>query len=283
MTVSIGNTIRDAAEELRVAGINQPRLEAVLLLSHTLGCDRTFLIAHDDRALTAEQSQIFAAFVSRRAAGAPLQYITGQQGFFKFDFEVTPDVLIPRPETELIVEAVLDLFPSNAEFNFADVGTGSGCIAISILHERPQSRATAIDTSEKALEVAGRNAETHNVIDRLRLVRSDLFKGVLEHQLFHLIVSNPPYVPDGELNTLQREVQREPRSALAGGADGLDVIRRLLGETPQNLHAGGYLVFEFGINQDAGIRELLAGMVWELIEIRRDLQQIPRTIVLRKR
>src|SRR5262245_10756706 len=145
MDVSIARAIQVAADQLRSSGVNEPRLDAALLLSHALGCPRDFLIAHDDRALSPEQLRMFTAFVSRRAGGEPLQYITGHQEFFKLDFKVRPDVLIPRPETELIVEAALDLFSTNAEFNFADVGTGSGCIAISILHERRRSRATAID------------------------------------------------------------------------------------------------------------------------------------------
>jgi release factor glutamine methyltransferase len=191
--------------------------------------------------------------------------------------------LIPRPETELLVEAVLELFPNNINFTFADVGTGSGCIAISILSERQFSRATAIDKSDRALKVAAKNAERHQVIDRLHPVRSDLFHCLPNDEVFDLIVSNPPYVPDGELSALQREVQREPPTALAGGADGLDLIRRLLEEAPLRLRAGGYLIFEFGINQDEAITELVSGSVWELMETRRDLQQIPRTIILKKK
>jgi release factor glutamine methyltransferase len=280
--VSIATAVNEAAQKLRAHGVSEPRLEAALLLSHTIGRDRVFLIAHDNQVLSREQSETFAVFVSRRAAGEPLQYITGHQEFFKLDFEVTPDVLIPRPETELIVEAVLELFPRNIDVTFADVGTGSGCIAISILHERPDASAMAIDQSVQALKVAEKNAERHQVRDRMRLVQAHLFRGLPQPEIFNLIVSNPPYVPDGELSSLQREVQREPRPALAAGAEGLDVIRRLLEEAPRHLHAGGYLIFEFGINQDKAIGELVTGTVWELIEMRRDLQQIPRTIILRR-
>ncbi len=283
MDISIAKAIQEASETLRLAAVDGPRLEAALLLGHTLGSDRAFLIAHDDQALTPEQWRTFSAFVSRRAAGEPLQYITGHQEFFKLDFEVTPDVLIPRPETELIVEAVLELFPHDVEFRFADVGTGSGCIAISILHERQQAQVDAIDQSELALRVAERNAKRHTVADRFHLVHGNLFQGLAQDQLFELVLSNPPYVPDGELDGLQREVRREPLAALAGGTDGLDVIRRLLGEAPKHLHPRGYLIFEFGINQEAALREAVEESIWELIEIRADLQQIPRTIVLRKR
>jgi release factor glutamine methyltransferase len=280
--LSIATAVNQAAEKLKAHGVSEPRLEAALLLSHTMGRDRGFLIAHDDRILSREQLESLAAFTARRAAGEPLQYITGHQEFFKLDFEVTPDVLIPRPETELIVEAALELFPRNADFTFADVGTGSGCIAISILHERPQARAIAIDQSQQALKVAAKNAERHAVTDRMCLVQADLFRGLPQPEVFNLIVSNPPYVPDGDLSSLQREVRREPQSALAAGAEGLDVIRRVLEEAPLHLHPGGYLIFEFGMNQDKAIGELVTGTIWELIEMRRDLQQIPRTIILRR-
>jgi release factor glutamine methyltransferase len=283
MGASIARAIAEAAAKLDSRGVSHPRLEASLLLEHTIHCDRTFVIGHSDRELSSKELQAFQGFVERRVGGEPLHYITGHQEFFKLDFEVTPDVLVPRPETELIVEAVLSLFPDTSEFTFADVGTGSGCIAISILHERPSAHATAIDKSAKALAVAQRNASRHQVNARLRFTESDLFRALPENESFDLIVSNPPYVPDGELSALQREVQREPQSALAGGADGLDVIRRLLGEAPRHLHTHGYLIFEFGINQDEAIAELVAGNVWELIEVRRDLQQIPRTIILRKK
>jgi release factor glutamine methyltransferase len=283
MGVSIARAITEAAANLDDQGISQPRLEASLLIAHTLQCNRTFVIGHRDRELSNEELQAFHGVVHRRAGGEPLQYITGHQEFFKLDFGVTPDVLIPRPETELIVEAVLGLFPRTAKFTFADVGTGSGCIAISILHERLTAHATALDKSMAALAVAQRNASRHQVIDRLRFIESDLFSAMPQQETFDLIVSNPPYVRDGELNALQREVQREPRTALAGGEDGLDVIRRLLAEAPERLHARGYLIFEFGINQDEAIAELVAGNTWELIEMQRDLQQIPRTIILQKR
>jgi release factor glutamine methyltransferase len=283
MGVSIATVIKEAAEIFRTLGMVEPRLEAGLLLSHTLGQDRTYLIAHSDREISPQQLDTFYNCLSRRAAGEPLQYIVGHQEFFKHSFEVTPDVLIPRPETELIVEIVLDLFPDNARFSFADMGAGSGCIAISILQERPHAQATAIDKSVRALKVVQRNAIRHQVLDRLRLLQSDLFSELGPGEMFDLIVSNPPYIPDGEMSGLQREVQREPRSALAGGSDGLGVVRRLMRDAPHRLKPDGYLIFEFGINQDGAITDLVNQDLWELIEIRRDLQQIPRTIVLRKK
>jgi len=282
MDVSIATALNQAADKLQTQEVDEPRMDAALLLSHTLGRDRTFLIAHDDELLSAEQSRIFDDLVLRRASGEPLQYLTGHQEFFKLDFEVTPDVLIPRPETELIVEAVLELFPQNAEFNFADVGTGSGCIAISILHERAQARATAIDKSARALEVARRNAARHQVTDRLRMLESDLFAALPREETFDLIVSNPPYIQSGALKTLQREVRLEPQSALDGGTDGLTLIRRLLSDAPAFLRARGYLVFEIGFDQEDSLRRIIDQTTWKLGEIRQDLQGLGRTGILRK-
>jgi release factor glutamine methyltransferase len=163
-----------------------------------------------------------------------------------------------------------------------DVGTGSGCLAISILHEHRKTEAIAIDLSTRALQVAERNAERHGVADRLRLLESDLLAALPADQIFDLIVSNPPYVSSDDMEHLQREVQREPRRALDGGRDGLDIVRRLIREASTHLKKGGHLIFEFGLGQDAAIRELVDRDVWELIEVRKDLQQIPRTIILRR-
>ena len=279
----IVTALSEAARTLEANGISEPRLDAGLLMSHVIGRDRGFLVAHPEALMTERQLKQFEEFTDRRAQGEPLQYITGHQEFFKLDFEVTPDVLIPRPETELIVESALRLFQIDTPFMFADIGTGSGCLAISILNECRKARAIAIDTSEQALRVAQRNAERHRVADRLRLIQSDLFDAISVNDTLDLIVSNPPYVSEGEMKTLQREVQREPRSALAGGNDGLALIRRLLLNAPGYLKREGYLIFEFGINQDVTIRDLLDREVWKLIEIRNDLQQIPRTLVLQKK
>src|SRR5207253_11171329 len=158
MAASIGTVLNEATRTLDANGISEPRLDAGVLMTHVIECDRAFIITHTDDPITEQQLKQFEEFVSRRAQGEPLQYITGHQEFFKLDFEVTPDVLIPRPETELIVEQVLDLFQSDALFAFADIGTGSGCLAISILHEFQNAHATAIDFSERALQVAQRNA-----------------------------------------------------------------------------------------------------------------------------
>ena len=283
--MTIHDLVQGARDRFMEAGINAnlASLDAEVLARNVLGWDRARFITERYEPATSSFLLNFEHVVARRVRREPISYITGRREFWGLDFVVSPAVLVPRPETELIVEAVLELFPKDTEFSFADVGTGSGCIAISILDVRPRSRAIAIDQSERALRVAEKNAERNGVIDRLRLVHADLFHGLPQPGVFNLIVSNPPYVPNGELKSLQREVQREPPAALAGGADGLDVIRRLMDEAPQHLHANGYLVFEFGINQDDAITELASERVWDPVEVRRDLQQIPRMIILRKK
>lgn len=282
MSVTIKKAVGDGAETLARNSVAEPRSEASLLLMHLLNCDRTFLITHSERILSADQLKQFRSLVSRRAQGEPLQYLTGHQEFFKLDFELTRDVLIPRPETELIVEVGLELLKHEPTPTFADIGTGSGCIAISLLHELPNARAVAVDLSPAALAVATKNAERHQVINRLRLVESDLFSTLDSRERFDVIVSNPPYVPVNDLTDLQREVRHEPQAALDGGADGLAVIRRLLNDAPKFLRSAGYLVFEIGIDQADAIKRMLDQTAWELIEIRNDLQGIPRTVVLRR-
>lgn len=278
--LSISGAIRAGAQRLAEAAVAEPRREAGSLLAHVLGRDRSFIIAHADDPLTDEQREALQILVERRTGGEPLQYIIAQLEFFKLDFEVTPDVLIPRPETELIVETALDLLQNDPEPYFADIGTGSGCIAISMLYELPEARALATDVSPAALRVALRNAERHSVSDRLALLQSDCFWELDANESFTLITSNPPYVSEDELKSVQREVRFEPRAALAAGSDGLSVIRRLLREARPFLRAGGYLVFEIGFGQSQAVEQLVDRRVWKLLEIREDLQSIPRTFVL---
>jgi release factor glutamine methyltransferase len=283
MSATIRSAIKEGAATLNRAGVEGPRNEANLLLMHVLDRDRTFLLAHDDEQLSLNQVDQYQSLVARRAGGYPLQYLTGHQEFFQLDFEVTPDVLIPRPETELIVEAGIEILQDKAAPWFADLGTGSGAIAISLLQELPTARAIAVDVSAAALEVAKRNAERHEVIDRVRLIKSDLFSAIDSNQRFDLIVSNPPYVPANDLDGLQREVRHEPLAALDGGGDGLAVIRALLKEAPDFLSPRGHLVFEIGFNQHEVVKTTIDHAVWQLIELRKDLQGIPRTVVLQRR
>lgn len=300
MPTSIAEAILQGAHNLRKAGVPEARREAGSLLAYVIGRDRTFILSHADDPISEEQFEMFHSTLESRASGKPLQYITGQQEFFGLDFEVTSDVLIPRPETELLVETALKLV-SNREAApvICDVGTGSGCIAITLLHElrqnhnHPDARAVAIDISEAALVVAKRNAARHSVTERITFVVSDCFEA-LDHQdqgnqesshqeLFDLIVSNPPYIAKDAISDLQREVRDfEPRLALEAGVDGLSIIRCLVREAGAFLKAGGHFLFEIGYDQREAVGPLVDRRVWKLLDIHHDLQGIPRTVVLRK-
>ncbi len=283
MKLSISKAILEGAQKLSAAGVAEARRESGSLLAHAIGRDRTFIVTHADQPLEAVAVAAFQKLIERRAAGEPLQYLTGQEEFFKLDFEVTPGVLIPRPETELVVEIALELLKGNLDPFVADIGTGSGCIAISLLHELRDAQAIATDISAAALSVARRNAERHGVTDRLTVIESDCFAKVNAGRPFSLIASNPPYIRDDEIGTLQREVGFEPRTALAGGPDGLDIVRRLLDEAAPFLAEDGHFVLEIGFGQSALVEQLINREIWELIEMRPDLQGIARTVVLRKK
>ncbi len=285
MPKSIAETILDGAHHLRVAGVPEARREVGSILGHVLGRDRSFILTHADDLLDEEQDKAFRTLLTRRASGEPLQYLTGHQEFFGLDFEVTPDVLIPRPETELLVETALNLFDPNDALLFCDVGAGSGCITITLLNKLRQARAVALDISEPALTVAQRNASYHSVADRVEFFRSDCFETVRDtHQFaFELIVSNPPYVETCALDSLQREVRDfEPRVALFAGADGLAVIRRLMTESASFLKPQGFFLFEIGFNQAPAVEALIDREMWQLINVHPDLQGIPRIVALQK-
>jgi release factor glutamine methyltransferase len=276
---SIAEVLKDATQILENAGVPEARREAASLLSFVIGKDRTFLIAHsEDEVNDVDQ---FCELLERRAAGEPAQYITGTQDFFGREFRVTPDVLIPRPETELLVEAALEV--TKTATLICDVGTGSGCIAVTLLCELDHARAVALDKSPAALEVAKFNAQQLGVADRATFLVSDCFDS-LDQREFDLIVSNPPYVSATVLGGLQREVRdHEPLIALSPGPDGLSIIRRLIQESPQFLKQNGHLIMEIGFDQGESVQNLVDTNVWELLEVRPDLQCIPRIVLLRKR
>lgn len=286
MPTSIAETILEGAHRLRKAGVPEARREAGSLLGYVLGRDRSFILTHAEDTISEEQAERFRECLERRAQGEPLQYITANQEFFGLDFEVTKDVLIPRPETELLIETALKLLTPSADAFICDVGTGSGCIVITLMQQLEQARAVAIDISLDALAVARRNAVRHSVAERIDFVHSDCFAALNSRELrpsFDLIVSNPPYVEEGAMADLQREVRDfEPRSALAAGADGLDIIRRLLLEASNFLKTGGYLLFEIGFNQGASVEQLFDPKIWKLMDIYKDLQGIPRTVALQR-
>jgi len=283
MTISIGEAVREGALKLGRAGITEARFQSSSLVAHVLGRDRGFVITHADEHLEVAILKTFRELIERRAKHEPLQYLTGHQEFFKLDFEVTPDVLIPRPETELLVEASLELLKDSPAPVVADIGTGTGCIAVSLLHELPNAHAIATDASPGALGVARRNAERHGVADRLTLIESDCFSAAPRDRKFSLIVSNPPYVSEHEFETLQPEVRDyEPWAALVSGPDGLSTIRRLLSEAHEFLRSDGYFVFEIGFGQSAAVTRLIDFEAWNCLAIRADLQGIPRAVLLKK-
>lgn len=286
-STKIAEALTEAAATLRAAGIEEARLDARALLSHTLARDHAFLIAHSADELEPHAHALFRERIGRRAAGEPVQYITGRQEFYGLDFEVNPAVLIPRPETELLVEVGLELLRDvDAPPFVCDVGTGSGCIPVALLHERRDARACGLDISPDALAVAARNAARHGLASRLTLLVSDCFDALDAAYAsgFDMITSNPPYIAESDIPHLQREVrEHEPLLALTPGGDGLSVIRRLLREAPRFLREGGHFLFEIGYGQHEACASLVDGNVWTMLDIRRDLQGIPRVVVLRRR
>lgn len=276
---TIAEVLKLASQQLREASVPNDLLDAQTLLAHALGQDRTYLIIHFNLVLSDELLATYQALIARRAAGEPLQYIVGHQAFYGLEFEVTPDVLIPRPETELIVEETLRLVANLAAPVVIDVGTGSGCIAVTLARELETARVIATDISAAALEVAQRNADRHGVQARIEFIESDLLRAVTVKA--DVIVSNPPYIAAHELPSLQREVRDwEPHTALTDFADGLHFYRRLLNEVPAVLKPNGFLIIEMGYQQADRIKALIERTVWGEPKALRDLQGIERTLVL---
>lgn len=260
------------------------QLDSELLLLRVLGRDRAWLLAHTDEPLNEEQSTRYEAWVSRRARQEPVQYIVGEQEFYGLTMRVTPDVLIPRPESEHLVEAMIERTPRDRAVEIADVGTGSGAIAVALAHALPLARVTAIDLSSAALEVARENAKRHGVAERVRLVESDLLDA-LPGTRFFAVVANPPYVAEGE--ELEPQVRDyEPHAALYAGPTGLEVYRRLIPQAWEALVPGGWLLMEIGHGQRDSIAELLLpgnlGHAWQEVSFVADLQQIPRVAIARR-
>lgn len=272
--------MREGIERLKAADAGSPRMNAETLMKFTLGCDRAYLYAHPERELTGEELERYQVAIEERAGGKPSQYITGHQEFWGLDFLVTPAVLIPRPETEHVVEMVLELVreEDTRAPRIVDVGTGSGCIAIALAHELPDSRVEASDISEAALEIARANAARLN-LGRVRFYRGDVL-ATAEGE-FDFVVSNPPYVPRAEPEKVQKQVfEHEPHTAVFGGESGLEIYERLAPQAQQRLRAGGWLVVEIGFSQLAQVQELLSG--WSEVRVKEDLQGIPRVVGARK-
>jgi len=249
-------------------------VDARALLRHALGVDDAHLIAHAARTLGAEQEEYFNALVTRRKAGEPVAYLTGKREFFSLEFAVTPAVLIPRPETEALVEVTLEHLAPDSTGRVLDLGTGSGCVAIAIAGRRPRARVVAVDASEAALEVARGNARRHAVAN-VEFMRSDWFSA-LGGARFDMIVANPPYVAQDDPHLGAGDLRFEPRAALAAGPGGLECIRLITAAAPQYLERAGWLAFEHGYDQAARCRELLARAGFTTLFARKDMAGIER-------
>ena len=275
-TISAGEALTQGAE--RLASLTNPRRDAELLLLHTLQRDRAWLLTHPEAEISPAQLARYQTLLARRARHEPIQYITGQQEFFGLTLRVTPDVLIPRPETEHLVEAALARIPADHPARILDIGTGSGAIAIAIAASRPQASITAIDTSSAALAIARENAAAHHLTDRIRFRESDLLSA-LPGEKFDIIVSNPPYVPGNE--PLEPQVRDfEPHTALFAGESGLGLYRRLIPQAKEVLVSGGWLLLEIGHGQREALTHLLAD--WQNLSFVPDLQGIPRVAIAQK-
>jgi release factor glutamine methyltransferase len=299
--VQLRQALNAAVERLTIARVPSPRMNAELLIMFTLDCDRAYLYAHSERELDPEEMQRYDEALARRATGVPAQYITGHQEFWGLDLIVSPAVLIPRPETEHVVEAVLGLVssedsnqkqdqdqdqrpragaPAPHGLRIVDLGTGSGAIALALAKELPAAEIHATDISAAALEVARANAARHDFTSRIQFHQQDLLTG-LPHAEFDFVVSNPPYVGESEEDSVQLEVRKfEPRNAVFAGPTGLEVIERLIPQAGEVLRPGGWLVFEISGTIADRVRTRLSD--WDEVAIRNDLQGIARVAIAKK-
>lgn len=245
------------------------RLDAELLLAAALGKPRSFLHTWPERIVSSEAAQAFSGYLERRRSGEPVAYILGQQGFWKLDLEVAPHTLIPRPETEMLVEAALEQIPPFASASVLDLGTGTGAIALALANEKRNWRVTAVDRVPEAVELAERNRQRLH-LDNAKVLQSHWFEA-LAGERFDLIISNPPYIADSDPHLSEGDVRFEPSSALTSGADGLDDIRLIIAQAVEHLNPAGWLMLEHGYDQGAAVRELLVEQGYQRVQTRRDL------------
>ena len=271
-------------EHLQKHGSDTPRLDTEILLAHARGCQRIELYTHFEDPLTDAERAVMRELVQRRANSEPVAYLVGHREFFGIEFAVTNDVLIPRPDTETLVLEALALAKPHDGCRVLDLGTGSGCIAISIALNCEACHVTATDISNAALDVARQNAERHQVDDRIQFLPGDLFAALNSDQRFDIVASNPPYVTVAELETLQPDVRlHEPRLALDGGADGLDVIHKFIAQSPERLATNGYLLIEIAAEQADPVCDLLsANPAFVDVEVLKDLAGRSRVVKAHK-
>jgi release factor glutamine methyltransferase len=284
--VLLRDALASAIDQLTAARVGSPRMNAELLLMFTLGCDRAYFYAYPERELRADEKARYQEAIAQRSHGVPAQYITGHQEFWGMDLIVSPAVLIPRPETEHVIETVLHLIrgegaPSpSSRLRIVDVGTGSGCIALALAKELPAVEIHATDISPAALEIARANAVRHQLERRICFHEADLLPG-FSRDSFDLVVSNPPYVGESEQDQVQLEVRKfEPRNAVFAGPTGQEVIARLIPQAEATLKPGGWLVIEISGTIAESVKCLLTG--WQHVQITNDLQAIPRVAAAQK-
>jgi release factor glutamine methyltransferase len=282
--VQLKQALTAAVDHLESSDCGSPRMNAETLLMFVLGVNRAYLYAHPERELTAEEQARYDKVIAQRAAGVPSQYITGHQEFWGLDFVVTPAVLIPRPETEHLVETVLELAREVIAPRIVDVGTGSGCIALALANEIRGADVYAVDLSVDALEAARANAARLQLDGRVKFLHSDVLSALADRHDFDFVISNPPYVGNDEADKVQRSVfEFEPRMAVFAGENGLDVIRPLIEQAHTALKPGGWLAVEIGYSMRDAVLALLDPTLWDEPMVVPDLQGIPRVIAARKR
>ncbi|WP_353618277.1 peptide chain release factor N(5)-glutamine methyltransferase [Pseudodesulfovibrio nedwellii] len=271
--------------ETRLSGVDSPRLSAEVLVGYVLGCSRLSLVIDREREVTGEELVEIYALVERRVAGEPVAYILGEKEFYGLDFHVTSDVLIPRPETEHIVEEVESLYPKDTCFSYVDLGTGSGILAVTIASLFPKAECVAIDLSSAALAVAEGNAIQHGVEKRIRFCQADFTQDILGEDVFDLIVSNPPYVTQAEFDEASHEVTEfEPTMALVSGIDGLDHVRKMLPGMLVALKSGGLFFMEIGCGQGESVKKIMLDLFPQFGRVRvlKDLAGHDRIVTAQK-
>jgi release factor glutamine methyltransferase len=273
--------LAQAVQELEDAAVGSPRLNAEMLLMFVLSVGRAYLYGHSERELTSQEEDSYFEAIAERARGVPAQYIIGHQEFWGLDFVVTPAVLIPRPETEHVVEAALESAQGIERPRIVDVGTGSGCIALALAHELKRAEIDAVDISVGALEIAKANAVRLQLADRVNFREANLLED-FDAPEFDLVVSNPPYVGECEADKVQAEVRKfEPHVAVFGGPLGTEIVTRLLEQAHRTLKPGGYVLVEIGFSQSEKVREM--AKAFDDVRFVEDLQGIPRVLVGKKK
>jgi release factor glutamine methyltransferase len=282
--VQLKQALTSAVQRLESSDVGSPRLNAETLLMFVLGVNRAYLYAHPERELSSAEQSRYDEVIAQRAQDVPSQYITGHQEFWGLDFLVSPAVLIPRPETEHLVETVLELAREVPNPRIVDVGTGSGCIALALAHELKGAEIYGVDLSAEALEIACVNAARLQLDGRVRLLQSNVLEALAETRDFDFVVSNPPYVGFDEADKVQRSVfEYEPKMAVFAGYGGLDVIGPLIAQAHDVLKPGGYLAMEVGYSMRDAVLKLLSGTLWNEPMIIPDLQGIPRVVAVNKK